>query len=140
VNHIDVNCKKHGSFLQIARSHLQGHGCPKCHSIVSKSEINWLNYMNVNDEYRHKTIKANNRNYYLDAFDNKNNTIYEFYGDYWHGNPKIFDSCDFNDIMKKTYGCLYQNTITRENELRALGYNLVVMWENDWKKIEKSMK
>lgn len=27
---ITITCKKHGDFSQIAYSHLQGHGCPKC--------------------------------------------------------------------------------------------------------------
>jgi len=29
---------------------------------------------------------------------------------------------------------LYENTIQREQALRSLGYNLVVIWESEWKK------
>lgn len=35
---VEIICKKHGSFLQYPFDHINGHGCPKCGFIVSKSE------------------------------------------------------------------------------------------------------
>ena len=35
---IKINCPKHGFFYQNAYDHLNGHGCPRCGIIVSKSE------------------------------------------------------------------------------------------------------
>lgn len=37
-------------------------------------------------------------------------------------------------------GYLYKKTLEREQKIKDLGYNLVVMWESDWNKINKSVK
>jgi hypothetical protein len=68
-----------------------------------------------------------------DGYCIETNTIYEFHGDRFHGNPNVFDLYDqchpFND---KTASELYQTTIEREHKIKELGYNLVVMWESDF--------
>jgi Zn finger protein HypA/HybF involved in hydrogenase expression len=72
-------------FEQTPDTHLREHGCPKCCSkSISKPEIEWLNNLNIKKEYRHKSI-----------------TVYEFLGDYWHGNPDKFDLNQVNKIIKK---------------------------------------
>ena len=40
----------------------------------------------------------------------------------------------------KTFGELYQKTLEREQLIRDLGYNLVVMWEYDWKRLNILIK
>ena len=45
-----------------------------------------------------------------------------------------------NDVSNKTFGELYEKTIEKEQMIKNLGYNLVVMWEYDWNKINKSIK
>jgi hypothetical protein len=137
---VEIICFKHGSFFQSPHGHLAGNGCKYCSNYISRGEAAWLNYLNVPEQYRQLTISANGRKYTFDGFDKDKNTIYEFNGDYWHGNPEIFDRNKINRNNKETFGALYDKTIQRENELRALGYNLVVIWENDWKKIEKELK
>ena len=37
-----------------------------------------------------------------------------------------------NTKAKKTFGELYQRTKDREELIRNLGFNLVVMWESNW--------
>lgn len=137
---VEIICFKHGSFFQTPHGHLSGNGCKYCSNYISKGETAWLNYLNIPMQFRQKMIIVSGRKYVFDAFDKDKNIIYEYNGDYWHGNPEIFDHNKINRNNKKTFGKLYQDTIDRENELRALGYNIVVMWENDWKKIEKLMK
>jgi len=39
-----------------------------------------------------------------------------------------------NKRSKKTFGELYQKTLNREALIINAGYNLVVMWESDFKK------
>lgn len=71
----------------------------------------------------------------VDGYCKETNTIYEFHGDCFHGNPDLFEyhkQCNpFNDLTAKE---LYDNTIKRENKIKELGFNLVVMWENDFNK------
>lgn len=71
--------------------------------------------------------------YFADGYCEETNTIYEFHGDFWHGNPQIYSSDMIHPILEHvTMGELYQKTIDREQKIKELGYNLVVMWESDF--------
>lgn len=70
--------------------------------------------------------------YRADGYCKLTNTIYEFHGDYWHGNPYVFLSTEINEVVGKSMGDLYKQTIIREDLIKALGYNLIVMWESDF--------
>lgn len=136
-NHIKIEifCPQHGSFYQAPYSHLSGAGCWKCTNCVSNVENKWLDYLQIPIECRQLVIKINKNWYKVDACVDKN--IYEFYGDFWHGNPDLFKSSDMNNSVKKTFGELYNKTITRENKLKSLGYKIISIWENDWNKLCK---
>lgn len=88
-----IICNLHGEFLQRPNDHLNGSGCPKCKfekliSItVSKKEMEFLDYLTIPLESRQKYINA----YVVDGLNNQTNTIYEFLGDFWHGNPQKFN-------------------------------------------------
>ena len=69
--------------------------------------------------------------YKADGYCKETNTIYEFHGDYWHGNPEIYESDIINESTQCTMGGLYQKTMEKEEKIKELGYNLVVMWENN---------
>jgi G:T-mismatch repair DNA endonuclease (very short patch repair protein) len=81
-----------------------------------------------------------NTKFSADGYCKETNTIYEFHGDFWHGNPNLYDTNDINKRNDKTFGELYQKTLEREQQIIDYGYNLVVMWEHDWKKINKSIR
>lgn len=59
-----------------------------------------------------------------------------------HGNPRIFSPNDKCHPFKKQFTAeqLYNATIDKENKIKDLGYNLVVMWEDEWKQICKNKK
>ncbi len=67
----------------------------------------------------------------VDGYCAETNTVYEFHGDVWHGNPIIYGPTDrchpFTDSIASE---LYQSTIVRENQIKSLGYNLVVKWQS----------
>jgi hypothetical protein len=76
-----------------------------------------------------------------DGFDPLINTVYEFYGDYWHGNPR--DKRGPNHLNKKkgqTFKELYEKTILREKILLSYGYKLITIWEMDWDIEQKEIK
>lgn len=58
------------------------------------------------------------------------NTIYQFHGDFWHGNPDTTNHHEVNPVTKETFGEAYFRTCRLDKELLDLGYNLVVMWES----------
>lgn len=127
---IDIICKKHGMFKCIPVNHtFKGYGCPKCRNRISKNETDWLNNIGIMYEYRQYRIDK----YFVDGFDPISNTIYEFNGDYWHGNPNKYNNNDINKSCKKKFGDLYNQTILKEESLKSLGYNVISIWESDWK-------
>jgi hypothetical protein len=135
LNSIEITCHIHGVFSQDAHSHVYGSGCPKCGlGNNSKIEKSWLDLYNIPEGYRQYCIKVKKKKYFVDGFDPKTNTIYEFYGDFWHGNPKKFESSKINPMLNKTFGELYQMTCEREKLFVVLGYNIIGIWESDYKK------
>jgi|ERR1035437_1554172 hypothetical protein len=124
---VDIICEKHGIFQQIAYSHLQGKGCPKCNNgITSKKENNFLDYLNIKN--RNKKIGK----FLVDGIDINNKIVYEFLGDYWHGNPEIYKCDEINRSNKECFGNLLQETYNRLNNIKNLGYNVKYIWERDW--------
>ena len=134
---IIIICKFHGNFLQSPTNHIHNkHGCPKCGYNISNPEIKFLNYINLPEEFRHKYIKP----YKVDGYDPKTNTIYEFLGDYWHGNPELYDATKIHPKTKITFGEMYNKTIFRLNQLKSMGYIIKYVWENDWNKFDRGME
>lgn len=67
----------------------------------------------------------------FDGYCKETNTVYEFYGDKWHGNPRVYKP---EDIVagNSTADELYLKTKWREEQILKAGYNLVTMWEYDF--------
>lgn len=137
-----VEC--HGIFEQIARNHLNGSGCPKCRSkSKSKSSLEWLDHIKkktgnyIQHHMNDGEFCIPETKYKADGYCRETNTIYEFLGDYWHGNPKKFNPKDLHPTKKITYDKLHRKTINRENEIRKFGYNYVSIWESDWNLLKK---
>lgn len=126
---VSITCPIHQQFEIVAAEFLRGSSCPGC--MVSHPEKVWLDANDVQD----RQIKITLEKSYVkvDGFDPKTNTVYEFYGDFWHGNPAIYSPHDINPVRKLSFGQLYIDTIQREAALKAAGYKVVSIWENDWR-------
>jgi hypothetical protein len=132
---IKIKCKHHGIFVQTPRAHISGSGCPICCSSVSFQELIWLNIINIPEQFRHHRIILPDNSYIMvDGFDPNTNTIYEFNGDFWHGNPKIYNPEQINKRNKYSFGQLHNELIHRNQKIIDAGYNLVSIWEDDFKK------
>lgn len=129
---IIITCPKHGEFTQTPEVHLNGHGCKKCAKIISKMESKWLDSVNIPKEWRDKRLKIGNKTIIADGFNPDTNTIYEFNGDYWHGNPAVYNPADIHPLIKRTFGEIYNQTLEKEKLIKEAGFNLVVMWEHDF--------
>jgi len=132
---VDIICPIHGPFPQRPANHLQGQGCPRCKYNISKPETAWLDSLNIPNDKKHRNVflKIGNKRFKVDGFDPITNTIYEFNGDFWHGNPKKFNPEDVNAANKKTFGELYNKTLEKEQILKSAGYNVISIWEADFK-------
>lgn len=139
---IKIFCKKCKSFFyQSIHNHIDRlAGCPKCaNSRKSKISQEWLDYSGIQKENREVTLYLGNRKYIVDGFDIKTNTIYEFLGDFWHGNPNRYRLDEINDITKKTFRELYEETNKRKIVFLSHGYNVIFIWEYDWKIIKTNL-
>lgn len=94
-------------------------------------EKKWLDIMGVPDDKEHRQVIIGK--YRVDGFIPETNTIYEFYGDYWHGNIKRYNPNKINKYTGLTMQELYDKTIAREKELRDMGFNLITEWESNQK-------
>jgi hypothetical protein len=147
---VDVTffCKKHGNFKQKPSSHLRGAGCPKCsyYRYYSNKQIKVLNLLSLNYKINIQHAEnggeyiISNSKYKADGYCEETNTIYEYHGNYWHGNPKLYNENKINEITGKTFGELYNNTIKKEKFIKDQGYNLVVIWERDFDNLIKIVK
>jgi hypothetical protein len=130
---VNIICKEHDLFSQKPANHLIGNGCPKCGTTYGIKENKWLDIFNIKKEYRQYKIDK----YFVDGYDPETNTIYEFNGDFWHGNPIKYKKDDVNIISGKTFGYLLEKTLEKENKLKQLGYNVISIWESDYNLKEK---
>jgi G:T-mismatch repair DNA endonuclease (very short patch repair protein) len=107
----------------------------------SRKAINWLKSIAAKEKIDIKHALnggeyafplGNGKMARVDGFCQETNTVYEFYGDYYHGNPKKYSSDEYNKTVKKTHGELYENTMKREQAIKSLGFNVVCIWECDF--------
>lgn len=133
-------CLKHKSqFSQDAYTHLKGFiGCNKCKGYIkSKKETEWLDSLNIPNSCRNIEITINDyKSYNVDAFDQVTNTVYEFHGDFWHGNLNIYKYNQLNKKVGETFGLLYEATMEKEELIKSAGYNLISIWEEDFDKLK----
>lgn len=130
---VKIICKEHGVFEISPKDHvLYQRGCPSCFpGNQSWLEIAWLDELNIPRENRQKRISANGKSFLVDAL--VGNTVYEFWGDFWHGNPKMFNPEDKNAKCNKTFKELYEQTCRKKEAIKEAGYNLVEIWEHEYK-------
>jgi transcription elongation factor Elf1 len=136
---VEIICPKHGKFSQIAHHHLDcKFGCPGCNHVgLSTVSLDWLKIMSF--VYNCNIITGlNNKEFKIedigkvDGFNYENNLVFEFHGDFWHGNPKIYNMNELNNVSKKTFGELYNKTFMRDLKIIEKGYKLISIWEHDW--------
>jgi hypothetical protein len=114
-------------------------GCSQKEVEFSKEMIDFLQKLGYNKfcyhENGNKKIRIGPKKYYvLDFFVEELNLAIEFFGDYFHGNPEIYDE-DFLIVFKrlKRKDINHKDSI-RISELLNFGIETFIVWENDWKK------
>jgi hypothetical protein len=145
---VKLICIKHNcTFEQTPKGHFRkNRGCKKCSKFGYSQKaikylqfISTLNQINIRHAENGGEYRILTTIYKADGYCEETNTIYEFHGTIYHGDRRVCPPSNFN-YFGKNYGELYQKTLEREQQIRDLGYNLVVMWELDWNKINKSIR
>lgn len=134
-----ITCKIHGDFTQKPYIHWAGSGCQKCAKVgYSRKAIAWLD--NVAETENLEIQHMNNggefhipqTRFKADGYCHKTNTVYEFHGCTFHGCPTCTEPDMLHPFRKIPNHIIYDKTLQREQQIRDLGHNLVVMWEHDW--------
>ena len=107
----------------------------------SLGQIQWLEYMKVStSDILHILNNSNgefripNSNYKADGYSQYKNEIYEYHGDFWHGNPAIYNENDINPKTKTTFKELFENTTKKQKFIEESGYTYYSIYESDWRK------
>lgn len=121
-------------------------GCPYCkRKSYSNVAIAWLKDIekqqgiNIQHAGNGNEFKIPGTRMYADGYCASTNTIYEFYGDRFHGNPNLYksdDTCHPYDPTC-TAGILFRRTIKKEEVIRKQGYNLVTIWEVEYRQMKQ---
>jgi hypothetical protein len=105
----------------------------------SIGQIEWLEFIKISTPDIHHVknnqegeFKIPNSNYKADGYSKLQNCIYEYHGDFWHGNPIIYNSNDVNVCTKKTYGELYDATLKKKYFCEKEGFTYKCIWESEW--------
>lgn len=89
-------------------------------------------FQNLNFEIE-KRVYENEKEYYADivSFDAK--LIIEFYGDYWHCNPKKYSENFFHQVKKKSATDIWSEDKKRLETISSFGYRILIIWEEEFK-------
>jgi hypothetical protein len=139
-----IICPTHGSFSQVANYHLSGNGCSRCgRNRISKQSKEWLQMIRSTHpnlrtgEQIEGEYKIPNTRYFADGYCPDTNTIFEFHGDYWHGNPNRYELYTYNVVTSCTMGELYEKTKQKRIACENLGYRYIEIWESAWMSFKK---
>ncbi len=75
-----------------------------------------------------KIVFGKRKNHRVDFLYEKK--IIEYYGDYWHGNPKFYTHDQF--IRKKKVADVWEHDAQKIKDLEDNGYSVLIVWENDY--------
>lgn len=73
------------------------------------------------------------KRYNVDVLFEDKNLIVEMFGDYWHMNPDVYPPDAINLYAKKTAKQIWDRDARKIETLRSIGYDVVVVWERDWR-------
>ncbi|CAH3160600.1 unnamed protein product [Porites lobata] len=75
----------------------------------------------------------------VDGFHGPSQTVFQFHGCWWHGhNCYLTKGKEMNEKRKKPMAELREETTANSKYIRDQGYNLVEMWECQWRRMKKT--
>ena len=92
----------------------------------------------IRHKYNGKEKRIGQRCLPVDGWCTETNTVYQFHGCYWHGHDCVaMKSVTENKTKNKTMAELQAETVNNSLYIKKCGYNLVEMWECEWKEMKK---
>lgn len=119
-----------GSLCPTCSKHQYSHAAIKWLAEVREKEGLTIQDAEHGGEFR--VTLTNGKKTKVDGFCPDTNTVYEYHGNFFHGNLSIYKPEYVNPKCNKTMLQLLTDTLARECMIREAGYSLVVKWETDW--------
>ena len=102
----------------------------------SSIALKWLKYLEkkrgISLVYKGSRGEKRVGKYKVDGYDPTNNIVFEFLGNYWHGNLNVYPPETVNKTLGKTMGLLNEETMNRLNAIRKEGFKVEYIWEKDF--------
>ena len=92
-----------------------------------------LEYLNIPNDREHREVRIGK--YFVDGLINQ--TVIEYFGDYFHANPRFYQPND--KVLKETAEKRWERDEKRLNTIREKGYDIIKIWENDWHRFTQKM-
>jgi len=73
------------------------------------------------------------RPFYYDYYVDGTSTLIEVHGDYWHCNPKKYSGDFIHKNLNMKAKEKWELDSNRINTIKNMGFNTLIIWENDWK-------
>lgn len=86
-------------------------------NILDKLDIKYTIEYNINGKFV---------DYYLDDF----NIVIEYFGNYWHMNPKLYSSNEYNSRIKKTASEIWIDDRNRLTKIKEICNSIIIIWES----------
>lgn len=81
-----------------------------------------------------------NRHLELDVYLPDLNLAFEYNGDYYHMNPEVYNSNDYNKTLKMYANQIWNKDLIKKGICDNNNITLVYIWEHDWKTNKESIK
>ncbi len=107
----------------------------KAFGLASKEEQKCLDYLGVPEGEANRQVRLEGTRYDVDGL--IGNTAYEFMGDFWHANPKIYGPD--HKIKGYTAAEKWKKDRERAEVIKSKGYDVVVIWESDWNEFKQGL-
>ncbi|AMN83707.1 hypothetical protein D5b_00282 [Faustovirus] len=137
---VNLKCPKGHKYLTPACDFNSGYRCARCaKSGYSRQALEYISCIeskyNINIQHAENEgeFRIPNSLYRADGYVeiNGEKIVIEYHGDLFHGYKGLIKQNEMS-YLGKTFGELYQKTLTKEAKIRELGYTLVVIWESDY--------
>lgn len=79
-----------------------------------------------------KQIRCGSKVVHVDCCLLERKLVIEFYGDYWHANPKKYSADSLITVIGKSASEIWERDAIRQQALTSHGYNVLVIWESEY--------
>lgn len=95
-------------------------------------------YSNMHFE-KEKMLRTSEKDYFIDIVSNDCKIAIEYNGDYWHCNPVKYQPDFMHHVKLKTASEIWNDDKNRINIIEKNGYEVIVIWESDYRKFRSEV-